>query len=352
MTLADLSQALANFLSAVLAPWINANLPEWIANALDGYPIVDYRPALQQIYTIEQGSFEQVLQLENQIIQMLQSMDRNFQPVQLQREPVTLPTTPPPGYGGSTSGDVATAVWTFPLANATPFTTGEAQDTLMGHFYILSNNGHTDNIDGNPGYKVTGHDSETPASFSGPNQPFLDFSTIRPTDASIFAWATRVYPTSPWSHGPNGTVFERDSLNAVLLWYIDLSDLQFRQWQAGFAGSAARVAPVWPGLANVTLGTAVPIVDQQVLAGPLDGVIVHLTSVPASKTSYFFATTEHDWFRIGAITFRDDNGQEEPPQLLGFDHAVYCARQMQRASSALVRLQGAITGTIQPWTIT
>lgn len=267
-------------------------------------------------------------------------------------QPVTLPRTPPPGYGGATGSEIGDAVWLYPLPNATPFTALEAQDSMMAHFYFLGNNQYGYSLNSQPGYAIVGIDTEQRTSFSGPSQPFLDFSTILPTDASIFAWAQRVYPGTTWHQGIDDTVYEVDSNNAGITWWVDLTQLQFRQWKATGAAAAARVAPVWPGLANVTLGASVPLADQQVLAGPMDGVIVHLTSVPASKTSYFFATTEHDWFRIGAITFRDDHGDEEPPQLLGFDHAVYCARTMQHASSCLVRLQGAVTGTIQPWHIT
>lgn len=264
---------------------------------------------------------------------------------------VTLPTTPPPGYGGLSASATGDAVWLYALPNATPFTALEAQDTMMSHFYLLGNNNIAYPVNGYPGYAMSGTDIEARASFAGPNQAFLDFSTIRATDATVFAWATRVYPTSPWVADIDNKVFERDSNNHSVLWYVDLNDLQFRQWKALTTGSVSRTPPVWPGLANVTLGTSVALADQQVVAGPLDGVIVHLTSVPATKTSYSFANTEHDWFRVGAIAFRTDNGQEEPPQLLGFDHAVYCPRSMQHAASALIRLQGAIVGTVQPWTM-
>lgn len=260
---------------------------------------------------------------------------------------VRLPTVAPPGYGGASSSAIADAVWAEPMPNAVPFTALEAQDSLMGLMFMLSNNNTVVPIEGNPGYAIGGAFSEPAATFSGPNQAFLDFSTILPTDASLFAWATRVYPTSPWQHGPNGTVFENDSLNHAINWWVDLTQDQFRAHQAG-AAAAARVAPVWPGIANVTLGTTIALSDGLVVPGPLDGVIVNITAVSPPVGFYAFGTVR-SYARAGAIVFRDDNSNYEFPSPFGPQSQVVCAREIQHPTSAIIRLKSGITGTVTPW---
>lgn len=263
---------------------------------------------------------------------------------------VKLPAIPPPGYGGASTSAIADAVWAQPMPNAVPFTALEAQDSMMGHFFFLSNFNHPYSVNGNPGYAIVGADSEPATSFSGPNQGFLDFGTILPTDASIFAWANRVYPTSPWQHGANGTVFERDSLNGAILWYIDLTQAQFKATQAAMT-TAVRVAPVWPGLAHVTLGSILALSDGLTVPGPLDGILVAITSVPTPTGFYPFGAVK-SFVHLGGVVFASDRGDYELAQGLGPNTEVLTPRSLQRADHAIIRLKSGTVGTVTPWVIT
>lgn len=288
--------------------------------------------------------------LLSQILQAIQQANPNANPVTLQQVPVRLPPVAPPGYGGAPSGDIADAVWGTALPNARPFTTLESVDTIMGHFYLLANNGATYPINGNPGYAIGGADIENAANFSGPSEPFLDFHTILPTDATIFAWATRVYPTVPWTHGPNGTVFERDTANITVLWWIDLSELQFREWKTPATGGSAIVPPVWPGIGGVTLGTPVAISSAFQVTGPMAGVIVNLTAVNPKKTT--FDVNGHLSHRnIGELVFVDDHGEAETFQPLRFNREVFCPKTMTVAASCQFSCDPDDTGTVTPFTI-
>lgn len=261
---------------------------------------------------------------------------------------VRLPTTPPPGYGGASSSDVADAVWSQPLPNATPFTALEAVDTLQGWQFMFSNWGKLDGISGAPGYALGGHYSEIPTRFSGPSFSFLDFSTILPTDATIFAWVSRVYPSATWNLATEGMAFERDSLNFALQWWVDLTPEQFREIRAANAAVPARVPPVWPGLAGVTLGASHALVNGLTIAGPMSGVIVTIATVPPPTGFYPFGA-RRSYVHVGAVIFIDDNGEAEHSQVIGLDDQILVPSTMQSASSAIFRVTSGTTGTARSW---
>jgi hypothetical protein len=69
-------------------------------------------------------------------------------------------------------------------------------------------------------------------------------------------------------------------------------------------------APVWPGAANVTLGSPVALADQLVVTAAMDGVIVSVTTPPSKLGSYHLGGVTLD-YGAGRITFETDDGQLE-----------------------------------------
>lgn len=110
----------------------------------------------------------------------------------------------------------------------------------------------------------------------------------------------------------------------------------------------ATPAPIWPGQANVTLGTAVPLSADLRITGTIDGVIVQLESVPHKLSNFPMGDSTYS-YRLGFITFEADAGWLEPWQYLGFDSALYCPRQMKHAAAVRIRYLGDAEGTAQPW---
>jgi hypothetical protein len=110
------------------------------------------------------------------------------------------------------------------------------------------------------------------------------------------------------------------------------------------------VSPVWPGLSKVTLGTAVALSDGLSVVGPMDGVIISLSSVPYPQSYYAFGSFK-SYTKVGAITFVDDNGQAEFAQSMGMDSGIIVPKTMGQAASVSVRLLSGVVGTIQPWVI-
>ena len=108
-------------------------------------------------------------------------------------------------------------------------------------------------------------------------------------------------------------------------------------------------APVWPGLAAVTLGTSVALTPLLTLTTPMDGVIVHVTSAPAGQSTYDYdGLTEYRY--IGSLAFLNDDGEAEAYQQLGFADAIYSVRTFHRAAAVKLRTYDGIVGTVTPWT--
>lgn len=106
--------------------------------------------------------------------------------------------------------------------------------------------------------------------------------------------------------------------------------------------------PIWPGITGVRLGTPVALTPMLTLAGPMNGVVVTITSVPAGQGSYDYnGLTEYRY--IGSLTFLSDRGDAEHYQQLGFQSAVYTPRTMHSAASVHLRTYAGVSGTITPW---
>jgi hypothetical protein len=263
--------------------------------------------------------------------------------------PVTLPSAPPPGWI-TPFGD---AVWGWPVpTTSNPAFTflqhagdgaiqrGEAltQDTTAEADALFVVNG------------VWGFDN---VSTPNPNSTTtLDVSTILASDATSADWLLRVYPTVPWQPiYQNGCLSLADVGSTNWNWVVDLPIDKWLQLKANLGllpGSVS--APIWPGIAGVTLGTPATIAPGLVVAGPMSGVIVAITGTPA-KTGFFDFGTSPSYRNLGAISFQDDNGEQEPPQNLGFAAQMYVCRTMVSAANCLVRVVGGVTGTITPFTI-
>lgn len=346
----QLAQPLSQLLVQALTPLIE-QLPPEVVQLLLGSPIIDYRYALQQIYQTEQLGFEAVEESLNIIIQMIQQQNPTLQAIQTQTKPVTLPTPAPSGYGGPALSDIGDEVWTYPVPSAPGYQMQQVMSYLNSVLYTFTQGDVAFSAPSYPGYLVTVGTNIGDVDVRGPTNSVLDFSTILATDASILAWARRVYPSTTWLTFGDDVVYEQDAGASRVQWVIDLSTLAFRQWKALAGGSAVIVPPTWPGLANVTLGAVHVLADGMTVAGPLDGLIVKITAVP-TPTGYYGFGARRSYVHVGAVIFLDDNGEAEHSQTIGLDDQVLVPRTMEHAQSAIIRLKSGTAGTVQPWTAT
>ena len=108
------------------------------------------------------------------------------------------------------------------------------------------------------------------------------------------------------------------------------------------------VPPVWPGLANVTLGEPVALAQGVTITTPMDGVVVSITGA-SSGTMWFTYDDLRSWRNVGALTFLDEEGHAEGYQALGFTSEVYVPRRLKQASGVKVMGGRGVSGTITPW---
>lgn len=183
--------------------------------------------------------------------------------------------------------------------------------------------------------------------------PSPDWADIRVDDTRL-TWLQRTDGVMTWvANGQNG-----DPIGTPTITYPVLTDFQvvclfteadFQRWAGG--GLRQRAAPVWPGLAAVTLGTPVALSSDLTVAGPLDGLIVSITTPPAALGKFAFGGFTA-YYKVGEISFISDNGDAEPWQYLAFDQAIYCPKAMNRAASASLRVLAGAAGLATPWVVT
>jgi hypothetical protein len=116
-------------------------------------------------------------------------------------------------------------------------------------------------------------------------------------------------------------------------------------------GGGGAGAPVWPGIAGVTLGTTVALVDGLHLTTAMDGVIIAITTPPSRTGTMNIGDATFD-YREGQVAFESDEGDLEMWQYLGFRNALYTPRSLQHAAGARFRVLAGAEGTVTPWTVT
>jgi hypothetical protein len=264
--------------------------------------------------------------------------------------PVILPTTPPTGYGGGlASGDVA-SIWNYIDADAAGYSKGDLVDDAG---FLAQNLGQLSAFKTPYGDYVRQHYDLSTETLIGPSSspPIIDPSTILATDATVVDWLNRTDTGGfTWTYLNNLPISYSHITISDQWWICDISDYQFSLFKA-VAPVAGLGAPVWPGLALVTLGTPVTITTAMTIAVPLHGVIVTLTAEP-SKSSFWSFDGINSYRNLGALSFTTDDGQQEPSQSLGFTSGIYTPHLQVQAAGVKVRTVGGVAGTVTPWVIT
>jgi len=182
---------------------------------------------------------------------------------------------------------------------------------------------------------------------TGYSQPMPDYTDIQPSD-TVVSWLNRTDSSGhTWFLGADGR--HAEAYGDQTGEYFDriicsLSDVQLQARAAGVG------APIWPGIAGVTLGTTVPAVKSTVLELPMDGIIWLTTSYPPARARWG-AAPYYSVYHTGRLAFITDNGDLEPFQYMGWQNAIFVPQTMGRAAGVVVFLEGNIEGAITPWDI-
>jgi hypothetical protein len=269
--------------------------------------------------------------------------------VQLATNPVILPTTPPTGYGGGlVSGDAAT-IWHYVDPLDGPNTMAQQLNISS---YVLQNQALMDEVPHPYASYVAYHCDPDPATlFPTPSTvPLVDPGTILSSDTSVLAWLNRTDTVGfTWTMLNNKVVSYSFGPGGDNWWICTIDALQFAQYKA-VAPAALNLAPIWPGLANTVISASQPLTPGLTITIPMDGCIVVLDSVP-DKASFFQFDDVRSYRNLGALSFFNDDADQEFPQSLGFTDMLYTPKTMVRAAGVKVRTVGGVTGRIWTWTI-
>lgn len=264
-------------------------------------------------------------------------------------DPVTLPTTPPTGYGNVSPDAIATAVWNFLGFDSGHQALQLLEEAAAYPDQITFWNGTM------PLHEFAGWEVVPISQWDTPLQPedvllTLDWSTVLATDNNAVDWLNRIWTSDhfiDWGGGVPG-VGDANGNDYLVPW-LNTPTFQILRDQALGLGKTI-VPPVWPGLAGVTLGSPVAIDTGVTITADMDGVLIDITAAPL-KQGYFTFDTAISYRNVGALAFVSDNGQEEFPQTLGFTSAVYCPKTMAHAAGVVFRSSADLTGTITPFTL-
>jgi hypothetical protein len=312
------------------------------------------QPTLTQVLLAEQNNNGLIVQLgaaDQLILTALSNIQTRLSnqigSPQQTGQPVTLPTTPPAGYGGASAAASAAAVWSYLM-----------DDGRVARNHMTAAGTFATRLGELPGVLFPSRyhplvlqrsfwDSFTNDAVDGSDLVALDTSQIHLYN-SAGEWAFGLLPTYHWTLDPTGYWFgDKIGSSEDADWMINLTQAEFDMLKRQQLSLDA-APPVWPGIGHVTLGAPLALADGLNVPGPLDGVLVHISSVSYPISFYPFGTLK-SFVKVGGIVFVDDNGQGEMAQPLGLEQDVVCPRTMVQADHALLRLQTGVVGTITPW---
>jgi hypothetical protein len=264
-------------------------------------------------------------------------------------QPVTLPQPPPAGYGADVSG-VPAATWDYVLPASGGLVTGSALRAAGQEALNLAQYPPQRPFELSPRFSTDAPFSNISVDGYFIATPVANPANILPAD-TIGSWIQRENPTFTFTDNYlDSGLAGGTNAYAIGDIFFDMGQAEFDAIKATLYPKAPRVAPVWPGIANVTLGVPVALSPVTTVPGPLAGVIIDITAA-APRQSYGSFGALQGYRFTGALTFVDDNGDGERPQALGLGHEVILPKSMEVASSCQIRADVAVSGTATPFTI-
>lgn len=263
---------------------------------------------------------------------------------------VSLPTIPPTGYGAPDVASIADAVW-FWRGGPYGAVPGDLLADAAYFPVMLSQISWPAPIGSGKFYTETG---DWGSSF-GPSrrlyQPIWPVANILSTD-TLSTFLERESTNTGWVLSGDGTFYSVADASTGWTYQTVMSPGDFLTYKESLFPVAPRAtAPVWPGLALVTLGTPVAFTGPTNVNVPMHGILIEIDSVPPGKPQYVFGSQTANG-HIGAVAFIDDDQEMEYSQQLSFNYQVYCCQSMVIAGGVKLRCVPGVTGIITPWTIT
>lgn len=260
---------------------------------------------------------------------------------------IPTPPTPP------STAAIAEDVWQYPMVDSnTP--QGLLQGAGLASFILSAQVGLP--LAGAPMFSLWGPWDNYHGVYANVQTPLPDWSDIG-ADETILAWLQRTDAQNTWEADIN-TGLPVAVVSGGGAWghfeirpsFFELPARAGQPPPPSLPPIDILTAPVWPGVADATLGGTVSLVDQLELAGPMHGVITNITT-PPSKTGLRMIGGQPYDYNVGEIAFVSDRGDIEPWQYMGFRTALFTPKTMATASAALFRVLAGAVGTARTFTI-
>ena len=282
--------------------------------------------------------------------------------------PTTLPSTQPPGWPAESAESLLGAPVPEPWWGE-----GINESQLQGELFNISSNllgltgatGWPDRC--GPWFALTEYWTPLQWGMVHPIEPAAPY--LPPTDVDWTTWdgvqtliefLMASWPEYAWDHnGPAGYP------TPGIVWGHIAAEVPARwrclveEWQLPFVSGRAytaltkfraSLAPIWPGLDGVTLGTPTVLTDSGIVLGLMHGAMVTIDSIKPGAGHLGVDGYEHV-YHAGFLAFLTDTGAAEERQYLGWNTAYYLPKQMTRASGVLLVLANALQVTVTPFTI-
>lgn len=202
-----------------------------------------------------------------------------------------------------------------------------------------------------PGFLLTGPWAASDANELPTDYPAVDWSGIA-ADDTIESYLDTADPAHNWTTDTNTGMVAAESTHANSVgwyWVCRFTPAEFEKLKAATPAETTG-APVWPGIAGVTLGTPVAITGVHDIITPMDGVIITITTPPTRLGQRLLGTEPYD-YGIGELAFDDGDGNVEMWQYMGFRTMILTPKSMATAGGCHLRLLGGAEGTLTPWTL-
>jgi hypothetical protein len=259
-------------------------------------------------------------------------------------DPISLPTTPPAGYGTDNDA-VAAAVWSYALASS-----GRISGDQLDNAGNMAVNMGTANV-GLPSQKtseflLTGvwwDEFGPPSAASGPEFNWQ----LAPLWGSLLDFLENTSGWTGWSINDSQQCWvDGGTGGGGWQWITRIDDSLYKVIRNFIiSGTTSDHAPVWPGVANIDIYDEVAIEPLLTITDLMDGVYVTITEVTTNKPEIPYGD-QQAWRYLGALAFVNDNGDVEPWQPLAFANALYTPKSMAHAAGVVLRTDPSVVGTV------
>ena len=302
--------------------------------------IADIDEIIQQIASPNGTTYQRIKAIADEIPHMVHD---NVTPAWY-TDPGETPTPP-------STGDIAAAVWHW---------THDATSGMGGYLFDLG----VQNVNlksklawplaGFPGFYVAGDLTYFNGDSIVNYYPFPDWGDILAQDTRL-TWLQRTDTNNTWvaDSFTGDPVAMQNAVDQIPLTWIGMliSEEQFNKLKTPVVPDVQVIvsnAPVWPGIANATLGDPVALAVGLTITEPMDGVLITITATEASKPYYLYDDMR-GYRHIGTLAFINDQGRAEQWQDINFTSAVYSCKSMKRAAAVKIRTASGTVGTVTPW---